>query len=302
MAKNLGKLGILVALAAVALLAVALLTFSYSEVGVSDLIGSNGNILSYDLSQVPQSVVSDAAELAREMFGSSQDKYESFANQLLAAYAEAEDKDFVVVFNSGGWGWNILDRTPGWQSILDGIESELDDLGYQSLLLNYRRTSETTWGCVKEFFEATIDYPSKSRDLAKRVQFLTTHIPGLKVIITGESNGTVVADATMGILRNNPKVYSIQTGIPFWHRQVMRERTLVMNSNGTVPDSFSEGDIPTMILSSIKNWLGASKSEEHPGTILKFLKAPGHDYSWHYPEVYSKIVHFLDYNFGAKQI
>ena len=298
MANNIRKLGILVALTVVLLLGVGLLALSYSEVGVADEIGAEGLTLSvYDLSAVPQSVADDAARLAVELFGDSGEKYQDFVNQLLAMYMEAKDKDFIVVFNSGGWGWNLLDRTPGWRSILAGIESELDSSGYTSLMLNYRRTSDTMRGCIKEFVEATIDYPSKARDLACRVEFLTTHITDLRVIVTGESNGTVISDSVMDMLRDNPQVYSIQTGPPFWHNSVMLERTLVLNSNGTCPDTFSQGNIPTMIWATVKDWLGLSPEEENPGKIGYYFRAPGHDYSWQYPEVYSQIVNFLEKNF-----
>ena len=301
MANNIRKLGILIALTAVVLLAIALLALSYSEVGAIDEIWSGGLALSaYDFSAVPQSVAEDAARLASELFDESGEKYRDFVNQLLATYVEAEDKDFIVVFNSGGWGWTLADKSPSWCSILTGIESELDSLGYESLMLNYRRTSETVWGCINEFVEATIQYPSKARDLAYRMEFLTDHLPDLRVIVTGESNGTVISDSAMHILRDNPNVYSIQTGSPFWHEPVMLERTLLLNSNGMTPDSFSEGDIPTMIWASLKGLFGLAPPEENPGRVLYFLWAPGHDYRWQYPEVCSQIENFLGENFGIK--
>ena len=85
---------------------------------------------------------------------------------------------------------------------------------------------------MKEFFEAATHYPHKAKDLAERVEFLTDHLPDLKVIIAGESTGTVISDKTMGILKDEPRVYSIQTGTPFWHKPVDLDRTLLMNSNG----------------------------------------------------------------------
>ena len=302
MATNIRRLGVLVALAAVMLLAVALLSLSYVEVGKTDEIGSGGIILSaYDLSAVPQSVVDDATGLAQELFGDSRDKYGDFANQLLASYAEAEGKDFIVVFNSGGWGWNFPDSSPGWSSILTGISSELDELGYESVMLNYRRTTETVRGIVKESIEVATHYPSKARDLACRVDFLTAHNPDLKVIVTGESNGSVISDGVMVILQDNPQVYSIQTGTPFWHKPVRRERALVLNSNGIVPDSFSDFDVPTMLRASLKNLLGLSTLDEEPGMILNYVRAPGHDYSWQYPQVSFQISSFIVENFGIKQ-
>ncbi len=300
---NIRRLGIIVALTIVLLLGAGLLALSYSDVGITVGVGTGGVPLSVpDLSAVPKSVADDATKLATELFGDYQEKHDDFVSQLLAAYVEAKDKDFVVVFNSGGWGWNFVENSPGWYSISNGIKSELENLGYASLMLDYRRTGETLRGVIDEFVEVIIAYPSKAENLACRMEFLTTHIPDLKVIVTGESNGTVISDSAMNILRDNPQVYSIQTGPPFWHQNVMRDRTLVLNYNGITPDSFSQGDIPAILWTSLKALVGlSSPEEEDPGRILYFFRAPGHDYCWQYPGVYSQISNFLEQNFGFKQ-
>ena len=194
------RLGIGIALAVFVLFGVGLLALSYSEVGVTCEVGSGGIPLSLDdLGVVPQSVVDDATKLAAELFGDCQEECDNFANQLLATYLEAEDKDFVILFNSGGWGWTSLESSLGWHSIVTGIESELAGLDYEALLLDYRRTAESLRGQFDEFIEMVTGYPSKAAELASRVDFLTNHIPGLKVIIAGESNGTVISDKVMNI-------------------------------------------------------------------------------------------------------
>ncbi len=293
------RLTVWAVLSSILLLAVVQLAFSYVEVGITQDFWVEGlSATAYDFSDVPQTVVNDATRLAAELFGNNQEKYRSFINQLLGTYEEAQGKDFLVVFNAGGWGWKTPQRVEGWGSILDGIQTELNQLGYQSAAINYQRTSESLAGCFKELLEVLDAYPFKARDLASRVEFLTVHLPKLKVIVTGESNGTVIADRVMSTLRDNQSVYSIQTGTPFWHRNVMYERTLVMNSNGTGPDSFNRGDVPTILWASLKSSLGLEKTT---GTVLHFLSAPGHDYSWQYPEVYQQIIKFLDNNFGMKR-
>jgi hypothetical protein len=300
--KNVGRLGILGILAAVILFALGSMVFFYKEMGMADVIGVQKTHLSeYEYSTIPQSVINDATELARELVGNSQDSFQDLVNQLLTTYMEARDSDIVVVFNSGGWGWNMLDQTPGWSSILDGIKSELEGLGYRSLVLNYQRTSRGLRGCIKEFVEEVTRYPSKAKELAKRVEFLTKHNPDLKVIVAGESTGTVISDRTMGILRDNTQVYSIQTGTPFWHKPTMLDRTLLMNSNGNAIDTFSYGKITTMVWATVKGWFGLSSPEENPGTILSWLRAPGHDYSWQYPGVCVEVIKFLENNFGTKK-
>jgi len=301
MASNIRRIGILVALTAVLLFGVLLVAASYTNVGVTAGIGTEEWSLSTpDLSAVPESVVEDATVMAMELFGDYQEKYGDFTNQLLATYAEAKDKDFVVIFNSGGWGWNVPDRSPGWKSIITGIELELDSLGYDSLLLNYQRTDENLRGVVDEFMEVIDVYPSKAENLACRVEFLTAHIPDLKVIVAGESNGTVISDGAMSILQDNPQVYSIQTGPPFWHKSIMLDRTLVLNDNGMIPDSFSRGEIGTMAWASLKDLIGLPQPERESGRILFFVRAPGHDYRWQYPNVCSQITNFMKQNFGIK--
>ena len=302
MFKKIGSLGILTLLLAVPLLAIIWLTIFDSEVGMARDIGiQEPPLTECDYSSVPQTVIDDAAEIAGELIGKSQENIQSFVDQLVAMYNEVKDLDVVIIFNSGGWGWNMTHETPGWASILDGITSQLASQGYNTEVLNYRRTSSGMTGCLQEFYEAATRYPNKAKDLAWRVEFLTDHLPDLRIIVAGESTGTVISDKTMGILKDETRVYSIQTGTPFWHKPTERERTLLMNSNGKGIDTFSYGNVPAMIWATVKGWFGLTSPDDNPGNILSWLKAPGHDYSWQYPGVCSEVVDFLDKNFGEKE-
>jgi hypothetical protein len=304
MDKKVGRLGILVVLIAVPLFAIGLMAFLYTEVGMASEIGVDAReirLSEQEYSTISQSVIEDATKLAEEIIGDSQERFQDLVNQLLATYVEARDRDVVVVFNSGGWGWNMIEKTPGWTSILEGIKSKLEGLGYKSLVLNYKRTSKGLRACIKEFIEGSARYPQKAKDLAKRVEFLTKHIPSLRVIVAGESNGTVIADCTMSLLQDNPRVYSIQTGTPFWHKTTSLDRTLLMNSNGKTIDTFSYGNVRAVIWTTVKGWFGLSSLEDNPGTILSWLRAPGHDYSWQYPGVCSEVGKFLEKNFGTRK-
>ena len=300
MGSKFGKLGIGVTLAVVLLLVIVLLV-SYSVVGVTSEVGTGGLPLSLgELSAVPQSVVEDATGLATELFGDYQEQGNDFVNQLLAVYLAARDKDFVIVFNSGGWGYKPIEHYQGGWSILTGIESELASSGYTSLLLNHLRTDKNWRGFIDELVERITGCPSKAKDLACRLEFITNHIPDLRVIVTGNSSGTVISDRVMNILGDNPQVYSIQTGPPFWHENIMLDRTLVLTSNGIIPDSYSQGDFWAIVWGNLKYWLGLSQPVDDFGTILHYVGAPGHDYWWQYPEVFSQITNFLDESFGIK--
>jgi hypothetical protein len=133
------------------------------------------------------------------------------------------------------------------------------------------------------------------------VEFLTTHLPELRVIIAGESNGTIICDQVMSILADNPRVYSIQSGPPFWHDSVPLDRTLVMTYNGRTPDSFSQGEVLTVAQANLRALFGLPEPPNESGAILHFIKAPGHDYWWQYPEVYRQITDFLEQNFGIEK-
>jgi len=299
MARKIRRLTIGVILALV--LSLVIVAVSYSAVGVTCEIGTEGLPPSaYDLLAVPQSVAEDATRLATELFGEHQEKCDDFVNQLLSIYSVAKDKDFIVIFNPGGWGYKSILATPGWCSIFTGIEAELASSGYTSLLLEHRRTDGGLPGCLNEFAARMTSYWSKAEDLACRLEFLTNHIPDLRVIVTGESNGTVICDSVMSILEDNPQVYSIQTGPPFWHKNIMLDRTLVMTTNGIIPDSYSQGDFWNLAWGNLRYWFHLSQPIDDFGTAPHYVGAPGHDYWWQYPEVCSQITNFLDESFGLK--
>jgi hypothetical protein len=302
MYKKIGRVGIVVVLIAVILFSIVWLTLVNLEVGMAKEIGIQEPVLpDYDRSAIPQNVLNDAETVAGELVGNSRGKLPEVVDELLSSYAAAAQTDVVIFFNPGGWGWDFIEEKPGgWYTILDGIMEQLKSRGYSSFVLNYQRTSPTLKGTIKEFFEATAGYPRKASDLARRVAFLTDHLPQLKVIIAGESTGTVISDKTMDILDYNPHIYSIQTGTPFWYHSVEMDRKLLMNTNGTGIDTFSYGNIPAMIWATFVGWFGFSSPEENPGDILSWLRAPGHDYSWQYPGVSSAVIDFIDANFPGK--
>jgi hypothetical protein len=301
MLKKYGKLWITIALIAIILFGIIWLTLINLEVGMAKEVGVQEPALpAYDRSAVPQNVIDDAVITANELVGKSKEKLQTMVDELLSSYVEAKNSDVVIFFNSGGWGWNSIQDSPGWISILDGIRAHLENLGYRSFVLNYQRTNRSLKGCVKEFFEAAASYPRKARDLSRRVAFLSDHLPVLKVIIAGESLGSVISDKTMDILEYNTNVYSIQTGTPFWYQPTEIDRKLLMNSNGRGIDTFSYGNLPAMVWATFKGWLGLASPEENPGDILNWLRAPGHDYSWEYPGISSAVIDFLNSNFDKK--
>lgn len=287
-------LGLILAGAAIAM------AFTYPGVAITSEVSGQGLIFSgNELSTIPQTVIDDARELSLGIFGNSRGEYDDFVNQLLALYTVTKGTDFVILYNPGGWGWNSVENSPSWCTIYEGINSELNELGYKSLFLNYQRTVHTLHGHLNEMQQMLAGYSLKAKELASSADFLTQNVPDLRVIIAGESNGSIISDAAMNMLEDNTQVYSIQTGPPFWHSSSkMSDRRLVVTDNGITPDVFSEGDIWTLIKVNLKVLFGMPQVEYGPGNILYIVRAPGHDYQWEYPGVYSQISDFLKLNFS----
>ena len=299
MAIKVSKLSIAIILTVVVSLAIVLLIPSSVVPATACEVESEEIPLSaQDLSVQPQYMIEEASDLASELFGDHPEKNDEFVNQLMATYLAAKDRDIVVIFNSGGWGWTAVEETREGESFINGIEAELASMGYSSLFLNHKRTAKTLDSGISELMLAIELYPTKAKDLAARIEFLSNHIPGIKVILIGVSNGTLICDGVMNILEDNPQVYSIQLGPPFWSGATSSDRSLVMRSNGVVPDSFSQGDLFTIIRTNIEARFGIA--QDGPGDILLYVEAPGHDYNWQYPEVRSQITNFLQQNFGLE--
>jgi pimeloyl-ACP methyl ester carboxylesterase len=250
-----------------------------------------------DFSGIPQPVIDDATEVAAGLFNTEAKRHD-FMSQILATYLEARDNDIVVFYNPGGWGWDPIEESPNMGTIIDGIQAELTRLGYSSLVLEYKRTAHSLNGCISELMLAAAQFPMKIEDLAARIEFLTGHIPDIRVILIGESNGAAFCENVMNSLQQDSRVYAIQIGPPFWHNGSVSDRALVLRSNGSVPDTFSHGDVITIIRSNLEALFGIS--QQNPGNILLYIGAPGHDYSWQYPEVRLKITGFLDNSFSRR--
>jgi hypothetical protein len=301
MSSKVFRLKIIVILVTIICLTIVLLAPSPVVPATTCMADSNGIPLAIgDSSSVPQSVFNDATEVSAAIFGNNQQKQDEFTSQLLAMYIKAEDKDVVIINNSGGWGWSPIETFPHSHEFIMGIDTKLNSLGYDTLWLDHYRTTKTLNGYVSELMLAANLYEAKAEDLASRIEFLTSHIPNIRIILTGESNGSTICGDAMQILKDNPQVYSIQLGPPFWNNDSTSDRILILRSNGSIPDAFSQGDVITIIRSNLEALLGIS--QKYPGHILFYIGAPGHDYSWQqHKGVSSQVIEFLDNNFNPEQ-
>lgn len=251
-----------------------------------------GQVLSSsDFNRIPTQTAASARELGQKFFPGDKTRAEDLTGQLVGTYLAAADKDFVVIFNPGGWGWDPLSEIPGWESIMNGISDTLAGYGYKTLLLDYKRTRHGFDGVVGEMEVLLNVQPAKAQELAEQVNFLTDNIPGIRVILTGESNGATIADDALRLLKDNTRVFAIETGPPVWHPSLQCSRSLIIRNNGEQADTFSNGDIPTIIRANAESAFGMYDGTE--GNILLYIGAPGHYYSWDYPEVRSQVGKFI---------
>ena len=256
-----------------------------------------------------------AWRLAEEVVGRSRDVQEQFVAELLALYHEVKDSDLAVFCSPGGWGKKPLATDDQGRSWLAGIEAKLTQMGYKYCVVDDVRTGNGLMEYLFEFKEQLTHYPSKARNLAAKIDFLTQQVVGLEIIIAGQSNGAAFAGEVAKHLEGNSGVYSIQVGIPFWHRAPEVGRSLVIGSSGVGFDALTERDLVTLFKA---NWVKLFIIGQAPSftpvdwlitrAVLVFgaydfnlgLDAPGHEYMWEYPGVGPAIEAFLVDNFGVE--
>ncbi len=240
---------------------------------------------------VPPEVQDDARRVARGLFKNDGNKADDMAAQLAAMYLALKDTDVAIIFNPGGWGWAIMEKMPDWGSILRGMKSTLEGLGRRVLVMNYLRTTRSLGGRFSEIKVLMNLNGFKKREMAARVGFMTRHLPGLRVVLAGESNGAAMVEDAMRLLRDNSHVFSVQTGTPWWAPSQPHTRSLIINHNGVEADTFSNGNLGRIIGANIQAALGLYKGNR--GNVLLYIGAPGHVYNWSYAAVREKIIAFL---------
>ena len=242
--------------------------------------------------EVPVAVLKDAQQLAREVYA-DQPRAQDYTEQLLSLYQASLGQDALLVFSPGGWGTKSVEHSDGWSSIVQGLDEVLKPAGSNWVVLNYRRTPHIWYAKIDEAFAQVRKYPRKAPDLARQLDFLTAQRPGLTVFLASESNGTMFNDRVMQELKYGERVYNIATGPPFYYQMRHLEHTLVLNDNGEVPDSFSQGHIGTILRSTFRAIFGLDGQPRPRGDVMGRIRAPGHYYGWDRPRVAADISGFV---------
>ena len=256
-----------------------------------------------------------AWQIAARVVGASKEGQERFVTELLDLYYKVKDSDLVIFCIPGGWGKKPLADNSQGRSWLVGMETEMTKLGYRYCEVDDIRTGNGLFDYLFEFKEQLTHYPSKAKEVAAKIDFLTQQVKGLKVVITGQSNGAAFAGEIVTRLKDNPGVYSIQVGIPFWHRVARASRSLVIDNNGVGADALTDRDLLSLVkVNLVKIFIINNVPSFTPidwvitRAILVFwpynfglgLQAPGHEYMWEYPGVGPVIERFLVNNFAQK--
>jgi hypothetical protein len=186
-----------------------------------------------------------------------------------------------------------VEHSQGWSGIVYGLNEVVQSRGLNWAVLSYRRTPPYWYAKFDEAFAQARRYHHKARDLARRLDFLTSHRPDLKVFLASESNGTMFNDRVMLHLKHGQNVYNIATGPPFYYQMRYLERTLILDDNGEVPDSFSQGDVGTILRSNFSAIFGLDRGNRPLGDVMGNIRAPGHYYGWEQPKVAADITGFM---------
>jgi len=257
----------------------------------------------------PLTLEKDASHLAQQLFGDDAKKCARFTDRLLDTCRRAQGKDFLLIHNPGGFGGTHLEHLLKWErSIVEGITTTIERLGYSWLLTQYFRGGSSLWSHMRDMQEQTRFFikgkSSRVGVLATELKFIAQHLQDLKVILIGASQGAAFSNAVMRQLGELHQVYSIELGLFFPHmsRRVVTERTLAVDSNGLMPDPMAHRNLKAGFKAYITapfRWI-QYRLRGKPEKFTYCINVPGHDYSWEYPEVRQQIEDFLQTKFGNK--
>ncbi len=241
---------------------------------------------------VSEELKNDAIKIAESIYGNNKGRIEIAVNRYLSVYNTVKNNDFVIFFNSGGFGWADFKVIPTWVTIIDGIKEYLSSKGKSVYVINFIRTYSKFWSMKTEADVIVGHGTSKTDELTGMIELLLKYTK-CNVLLTGESQGAAVCEFTIQRFKNSPRVFSIQTGSPFWNLSKPFSRSLVINDNGRHYDTFALGEWGTMIKVHY-NKIVHHEEVIDAGNIFNIISAPGHQYSWEFNKVRNEIIDFID--------
>jgi hypothetical protein len=205
------------------------------------------------------------------------------------------DKDVLIIFNSGGWGDTPFDEAYDFKPVIEGIQQNLEEWGYSSVVVPYKRTKEGFLGRIAGLKDFLSSFKYSSDDLAGTIKFINEKMPEKKIIVAGLSGGAGLVSETMKKVpdKADESVLAIVVGPPFWTKSFNIDNLLQLDNNDK--DLLTKGDAK-LILCAIRapfKWL-ASEIGGHSISFAEAFEVSGHKYPWSSQEVNSQITSFLE--------
>jgi hypothetical protein len=269
----------------------------------------SGKAAAQSAAEKGQPIIEAAGQLAAKLFPHSSKKRKLFFGGLKDLYSSAHNKDVLIIHSPGGWGNTHWEGLLDWEkSVVTGVTATVEKLGYSSIMKQYFRSGDALWGGRSWFKESQFFLWGKNfraEVFAEELNFITTNLPGLKIVLVGASQGAAFDNAVMTHLENAGSVYSIELGTFFAHmrRRILTQHNLAIDSNGLMSDPMCHRDLWKGTKSYFKAFVLWFKYEAH-GKHVKFtdcINTPGHEYQWDYPEVHGRITKFLTNVLGEKR-
>ena len=214
----------------------------------------------------------------------------------------AQDKDVIIIFNSGGWGYSPLEKAADFEPIIKGIQDTLKEWGYNSVVIPYKRTENSFFGKISSSSDFLNAFDFSSDNLVSELELISERLPGKKIILAGLSSGGAFVNRTYEKVSNNIKgsVLTIAAGTPFWIKEPDSENVLQLTNSGG--DTLSKGDFSELLIAFVKGPFIYLSSKFSGGNLSwgNAFHAQGHDYAWSSPEINSEIVGFLGERLGVR--
>jgi hypothetical protein len=251
----------------------------------------------------------DAYLLAKKYFKWNGRKREQLISRLELYFTKSAGKDFLVIHSPGGWGNTEWEELLEWEkSIVTGVTATLKKLGYSYSVVQYFRSGNGWLRHMRDVPNETKFFltgtSARARVMAEEIKAILKHLPEMKIILVGASQGAAFDNMAMEALGHQERVYSIELGtfFPRIPRRKLTERTLAIDSNGIQPDPMCQRNLPAGIKSYIKAFYRWTKGqlERKPVKFTHCINTPGHEYHWEFPAVHTNITEFLTAHLGMK--
>lgn len=204
--------------------------------------------------------------------------------------------DVIIVFNSGGWGYTPFEKAEDFAPIVQEIKTNLEQWGYNSVIIPYTRTQNNFFGritALKEFFNY---FELNSQILSEKTEDLLKQFPDKKIILAGLSQGGTFVEETIGKISKESKksVYGIAVGTPFWAKPIESDNIIRITNEGK--DVLSKGSFEVLLAALVKaplKWTFSKLKGDNIAFSHSF-NAKGHMYNWSSSEVGPEIISFLE--------